>query len=335
MSDAVARGLAFLADNQLPTGEWPAFTANDPAYPPGAPWPDRTLFPTAVIVDALQRTPDPGCEPMIERAMAFLQGEREGPGVWRYWTRGHPRRPSIPPDADDTAFVGRLLTGRGISVPHQRELLLALRAPDGRFYTWFAPRWTQRPRSVRFWRAAAYFWRAPLAGYRFWKVTPSRRSDIDVVVNVNVLRRLGDEPGTAAVAPFVARVLERDEETTADKWYREPCMLHYVVAHAVREGCASLAPLRDESSRRLLARQAEDGSWADGSPLATALAATALRTWGHEDPAVERAQVWLRARQGPDGAWPIDRLCYGGPGTDIWWGSAEATTALALEALAG
>jgi hypothetical protein len=326
----IERGLAFLAEQQLPAGNFDVLISEDPADVTGGES-EITPFATALIVHCLGFSTSPVAHRMIARALAFLRGAMEPGGVWRYWTAEDPKRWSILPDADDTACAAQVLASNGIPVAGVRSVLLANRAPDGRFYTWITLRGRRLPRSVAFLRVALRECREPRRWRRFWTGPPSPR-DIDDVVNANVVFCLGEGPGTARAIAHLAAVLQAGGDAAEDRWYPGPFVFHYMAARCFAGGVEGLAPARHAAVSRLEAAANADGS-IGATVLETALAACALLSWGAGNGAVARAAGFLRAAQRADGSWPASALYLGGPGSPHAWGSDELTTAYCLEAL--
>ena len=184
--------------------------------------------------------------------------------------------------------------------------LLAHRDPNGRFYTWF--------------------------------VTPGFRNDIDSVVNVNVVRYLGQRRETLPAIEFVLGLLTSGREQDSYWYYLDDLALYHAIARAGAtvprfKQCQDL--LRD----RIWARMRGQHDVAE-SDLMTALAASTMCRVS--EPAALEADAGrsidiLLERQAPDGGWACEAFYAGPPPPgprSVWFGSRELTTALAIEALA-
>lgn len=327
---ALDRAVGFLGACQLPSGEMPVYRSTDPTLRT-----DRTADPspfgTALIAYSLGYAGTAQAGTLLRRAAAFLRGQVEGPGMWRYWTREHPYHSVIPADLDDVACASHLLRREGVEFPDNRALVLANRDREGRFYTWVAPR-RGAPLSPAWWRVALWQWANPVKAYHFWKLNECEPDDVDAIVNANVLLYLGERAETAPAARYLARVLEEGREDCSDKWHLNRFTFYYTVARAFREGVTSLAPLRGECVRRIVARARADGGIGD-TELDTALAACALLAWGAAPAELDRALAFLLRRQGEDGGWPATAMYYGGPKRYFGWGSEALTTGFCVEAL--
>lgn len=310
---AVAAGVAFLERAQLPTGELRTMVWRDHA-PEHVP--DPSVFGTALVAAAL--TGVPGTERIREGAADFLASHMLRGGVWRHWTRdGRHFRYGFPPDLDDTAMSSLCLAERGRRVPPHRRLLLANRDDDGLFYSWITPRRRWVPIAA-FWRIALVQVTHPLSYHAFFTRTPSRRGDIDGVVNANVLYYLGRSADTEAVVPFLLAILRERRETDCDKWYDNPFVVWYFFSRALRSA-------GEEAGDLVLARLR---SATPTSALEHALAVSVALDWNVRV-GDDRIAAILEA-QLESGAWPCVAVYHGGR----WrWGSEALTTAYCVEAL--
>lgn len=331
MGESLERGVGFLHERQLPSGEFTCYLSTDPTLRADRRA-DSSPFPTALIAYSLGFVGSPRARTMLDRAVTFLRSEMEGPGMWRYWTRAHPHHSVIPADLDDVACASFVLRRQGVPFPSNEALILANRDRRGRFHTWVAPR-VPLPRSPAWWRVALWQWSNPPKAYYFWKLNECAPGDVDGVVNANVLLYLGERRETLAASDYLAEILRDGREDDCDKWHLNRFTFYYVVARAHQAGVSSLGALREEIVRRITQRARPDGAIGD-TELDTALAACALLAWESSPPELERAVAHLLARQGQDGGWPATMMWYGGPKRYCGWGSEELTTGFCLEALA-
>jgi len=327
---AIGRAVDFLAERQLPGGAFDVVVNADPEMR-GECISDPSIFPTALAAHALSFAPE--ADAIRSRALAFLLNEMEPGGLWKHWPREHTHQHMLPPDMDDTVCASAALRAAGIAFPDNRRLILANRARDGLFYTWFAPRleWNA-DRSHR--RMAWSQLRHPLVLYGFFTRTSARPEDVDAVVNANTAHYLGVGPETAPVVERLLDVLRRGEETESDKWYENPFAVWYFIARAIGGEAPEAA---DIIGRRLAAARPVNA-------LDAALAACALMYCRQSplEPAIEA----LIALQEPGGGWRRGAVYFGGrlrrpdgrfspahPDTPRW-GSEELTTSYCVEALA-
>jgi hypothetical protein len=327
---AAARAIAFLREEQRPSGEFPSVAA--PLGEPDPAWEEDTLtFITALVVLAMARQPQhPATDVIIGSAVSFLDREREPGGQWRYWARAHERHHFTPPDADDTACVSMALNGQGRSTDENRRLLLANRDDEGRFYTWLVLHrpWPRNP--VVWWRLRRELG-AQRARQELWESTEAEPGDVDGVVNANVIRYLGADAPTAAVE-YVARLIEQDRETGCDSWHHSPYALYASVADGYRRGVRRFGDLAEAVEQKIAARLQPDGTV--GAPLDTALALAALVAFERQGPALELVRGLVETQRA-DGSWARSVCYYGGPQEVFGWASDALTAATAAAALSG
>ena len=324
-SDAVERGLAFLASRQLPSGQIPTYVGPDLQADPVF---DSSPFTTALVVNALAAAPAPQARQLIGRGLDFLCAEMEPGGVWRYWASDHPGHRLIPPDLDDIACVSSALAEHGRTVPPNRRLLLANRDRKHRFYTWVTPRYAPPPLSRSFWRVA----RRQTEERGFFTANALSAHDVSGVVNANVLHYLGDGRAARPVVRYLIEILDRRAEGHGDAWYDSAFPFYYSVARCFADGIAGLTGVADPIESRISAGQDASGQ-IGATMLDTALAVCALRWLGRDSPVATRACEALLANQASDGSWEIAPLYHGGPPDRLRWGSRELTTGFSLQAL--
>jgi hypothetical protein len=325
---AIEAGVRFVAASQLGSGEIPVMTSADPTMATGCEA-DPSIFPTGLAVLALAAVP--GTAGIRSRAADYLRSEMTPEGLWRHWPSSHPDQAGLPPDLDDTAIVTAALRQEGRPVPDNLPILLANRDRHGRYYTWVAPRlrWSG-------WAHVQLSWsqlRHPATTFFFFNRYSADPTDVDAVVNANVIRLVGPQGDLDPVVGWLLEVLRSGTERRCDKWYENPFVIWYSLARALRGHAPDAEPL-------ILDRLA---TARPSSALELALAvSTAVAVGGA--PAASSIDALLAA-QGPDGSWPRFAAYHGGrrrlrdgsfappaPGTPHW-GSEALTTAFCLEAL--
>jgi len=304
IDDAIRRAVAFLERTQLPSGELPIYVSG---------LPDPSLFPTALAAYSFGFAPEAAA--VRTRALDFLAAEMEPRGAWRHRARAHPAYDGLVADADDTACAAAALRAAGRELPDVARILLAARTRDGRFRTWlpvFAD--LRKPRAL---------WQLFVTG-------TASITDLDAVVNANVLHFLGDAQAGTPVSEWLLAILREERETDCDKWYDNPFAVWYFFSRAIGEKSDEA---RSIISRRVLAA-------APKTALDHALAICALAYCG-----VRASIAPLLELQTPSGSWPAAVLYNVGrvrkrdgtfvPGSGDWmtWSSEELTTAFAVEAL--
>jgi hypothetical protein len=251
-------------------------------------------------------------------------------GVWRYWPPPRPDCVMVLPDLDDTAVISSVLRRNGIKIPHNRGLILANRNRAGVFYTWIIPR-----RAVHFnlgyWWVASEKWRKPHGPTRLWE-SEANPSDVDGIVNSNVLAYLGAGPETDAICRHLIDIFKNKQEESCDGWYLNRFVFYYSVARNYHEGVSAFAVIREEMIERIVSSSASSGAIGSGV-MDTAHAACALLSLKSDAPELDAAVRYLVQEQGPGGEWPYASYYFGGPKRYVAWGSEELTTGFCLQAL--
>ena len=319
MHQAITQGVAYLQDEQLPSGEFPSYWA----VQEGEWTVDSTPFTTGNIVYSLQFVQDERVPGMAQKAVAFLLGEMEGPGLWRYWSTHNARHDKIIPDLDDTSVVGLALLVHGVSFPHDPNFLLRYRTPEKVFVTWLLPAGNTRlPANTE-----GDQLRKGLHEDYYPDNTP------DGVVNAHLLayfarqgRRLPE------VCQFLIGLVEaRADPATHSIYYPSRYAFTNAVSKAYGEGASCLTEVVDPLIAWVVEGQQADGSW--GGAVETALALNTLFNLGYEGDALNAGVTALLAQQRGDGSWSREKY-YGSTKNPVAFGSQTLTTGFALEALA-
>ncbi|WP_437321860.1 hypothetical protein [Sorangium sp. So ce385] len=302
LENAIESAVSFLRARQMESGEFAIYTSMNSRFD-DEPAHNSTPFVTTFAIHALQEVTRLDVSSMLDKASKFLLSKMEPPGLWRYW-----HRVPVPPDADDTACCSYALISAGAAPPglaENRPVLFANRDERGLFHTWLDPK-------------------RPIA------------NDVDCVVNANVLLYLGDTPETRPASDYLNQLVESNTEDSASWYYIPRQTAYYAISRPLRRGVSRLEPSGRLIVERTLRRQVSDGSF--GSDLDTAMAISTLLNCGHSS-CLDSAVEALVRRQQTDGSWGRDAF-YGAPRLPppgpfvFWFGSAELTTALCLEALA-
>jgi hypothetical protein len=339
LDQAIARGLAFVAEAQAASGEIPARLSVGELPDPAAPH-DLSPFPTALTLLALAGVEGPVARAVRVRGAGFLVRCRERWGVWRFWPPGHPRHREIPADLDDTACASLALVTAGRRPPGNRRLVAGNVDAAGRFFTWLLPR--PGVRGGLAWRLAARRERRFLDPcHPFWETTEAAVDDVDAVVNAHVVAYLGEGRATRGTVAWLSALAVAADPGAADRWYRVPEMLVLALARAAHQGVPSLL----EPARRLAHRLLEGPDRSPGrnpshfggrgaGPQGDAQLAIALVLVDPRNPGLPRLIEGLLAAQAADGSWPLAALWYGGPQRARNWSSRGVSAAWAVEALA-
>lgn len=331
LSGAIDRGLSCLAARQLPDGSFTTLAGmGEDLERTGTS--DPSVFTTAMVATALRASADSRASRIVQRAIASLQSERLPIGAWRFWARVHPGASFMPPDVDDTACCARAMRE---AVPHpafHEALMLGNRNADGLFYTWILPRFRHLPMPSA-WPSLAWIMASPLK-LRRWFLAGNRPqwTDVDLVVNINVVAALGERVETRAAARWALEVVKEAREAVSDRWYQSEMAAWFAILRCAEGGVTSLDAARPGIVQRLLAA-CNDPNLDRLRPVDLACAASLLCAWNPEAECLPAVVARILAAQRPDGSWPLDVLYYDGVPIERRWGSADATTALSVEAL--
>jgi hypothetical protein len=338
-SAAIDRAVAFLRRQQLPHGEFVTLLApdrkmSDPVF-------DSSPFVTSFVVYALTHLERAGVEDIARKALAFLRGEMEFGGVWRYWSSRQHKHDRLPPDLDDTSCISYCMRIMRCRVPSNRWAFRYARDGSGRFLTWLLPRWPG-PFSPWFWfaRSVGVFQarqrarRIGLDGVddpRFVKV-PIVTDDVDAVVNANVVLYLGESKETASAIRYIIDTVQNRMATLFSIYYEEPLALYYMVGRAHRHASPRLAVLKPAITAAVMERL-RGGALFD-NPLCAAMAASVLLTYNADPKTVGKAAEYVMSTQRSDGGWNAYPFYGSQTRGGAVWGSEELTTAFCIEALA-
>jgi hypothetical protein len=320
---AVLKAIRFLAQNQLPDGEF----QTEFCVQGGVPLFDSSPFVTSLVLHSLQfaRHLDPGVPGMIERGCEFLKAEMEPGGLWRYWSRKNDKRALIPPDLDDTSCVSHVLKANGYPVPENQGLFHDSQDSKGAFYTWlYTP---NSPRKRLLWlrtggRAFSY-------QDKIWQWTG--KDDVCAVVNANAVLYLGETRQTSRAIAYLKEVIRQASEERDIVFYAHKLSLYYMLSRAYSRGVTTLGDVKSTLIERIAGLRQSDGSF--GDELLTGMAICSLLNLDAAPPDLEGAVEFLVATQRLDGSWK--RIpAYGGPPVPTTFGSTDLTTGICVEALA-
>jgi hypothetical protein len=329
LEQALAQGIDFLCEMQLPSGGFRMFRSPHPLLEEECE-PDHSPFPAAQISYCLNFSQSQKVVEILHKAIRFLTSTMDDGGVWRYYCRPSPNY--VPPDVDDTACVSFVLKQHGIALPDNTGVILGNRDSRGLFYTWVLPRlrWTT---DISYWRIALRELVNLRKLYALYRFTECKPNDLDPGINANVLLYLGERPETRPVIRYLIQIIEEQLEDTCDKWYASRFTFYYFVSRTHAAGIRAFAAVGDPIVERIKSHARPDGVIGDHI-LHTALAACALMEWKDHSTLLDNSiQAILRA-QTPGGAWQKFPFYCNGRAKQFVYGSEELTTGICLEALA-
>lgn len=305
MTDWQKRGLAFLAEQQQPSGCFASFSSAQ-ITPFVAQKTYYTTFAPALILSALQTVESSIADDIRNRLATFLLAQKSQHWSFNYWVRGSEEAAQLPyPDDLDDTFCAlaalwqhdsQIVSGTGLA--HAVKLLLATESQLG-------------------------------GPYRTWLVSKDSDKiwlDVDLAVNANIAYFLGL---AADPLPNLTAYMERAivRRRFASPYYPTPYPLVYYIARAYT---GAQKPLL---ATFLLQLREADGNW--GTPLQTALAVSSLLRLDVPKKELAKAITYLKRAQQTDGSWPAEAFCLDPAqvGVSYYNGAAALTTSFALEAL--
>lgn len=328
---AIEKAISYLKKHQYPYGEFCSYYAPDD---PMLEWcvPCSSIFPTALIVNSL--LPLKGhkdVQKIFKKSTSFFQYQVMRGGAMNYFTRWNQYFSMCSADIDDTIFVADFFRSQKIDYTDPLPILLANRAKNGLFYTWFSFR-LNRSKNRNFWLLLLREFRNPIGLFVRWKKFGFNSNDIDGVVNANLLYYLGETEITKPIISYLVKIVEDNREDDCDKWYRNPLVFYYFYSRNVKKGIKQLASVSPVIIKRISEQQKGDGSIGSSS-LETALAISTLINLGVKESMVSNAIGYLLNAQEGTGEWARHLLYYSGPKKEVGWGSEELTTGFCIEAL--
>lgn len=331
LSSSIESGISYLHEHQLANGEFCCYYAPDDKM---REWcvPDSTTFPTAMISSCLlSLKKHEKVAKLLSSAAGFLQYQAMTGSVWNYFTKWNALFSACAADADSTVFASHVLKALEYEISCNRTYLLANRDRKGLFYTWFVLRRTKfRYLSREYLKIMARELKRPLHTILFWLNHEASRSDIDAVVNANVLFYLGLDAETRPVVDYLIKVIVEYGEVKSDNWYKNPFTLYYFISRNYRT-IKELEPVKEHIVKRILARNNPDGSF-NSSALETALAISTLLNFEYNGNLTSPVEFLINAQQS-SGCWDRQIFFYSGRSKVVGWGSEELCTGYCLEAL--
>ena len=314
----IAKAINSLCNSQLAYGEFKTYAASDETFSEECRF-DSSPFATAFVLYSISFWRDARVRVMTARGLDFLRAEMEGKGLWRYWSSRNELRDVLPPDLDDTSCISFILKKHQQPLAN-RELILANRNSDGLFYTWLAPRANSTPTFVNEIR------RAVNASALTLFSLSGTLDNIDCAVNANGLLYLGECEETQPAIDYLNNSVL--EEEICSSYYADQLAFYYMLSRAYFNGVLSLGKTRSAVMNRITARQERDGSF--GNELLTALAICTWLNFNEPRHGLDRAIEYLLQTQSQGGSWKKIPMWLG---PAPYYGSAELTTALCVEAL--
>lgn len=315
IQNSIAKGLSFLAEEQLSYGEFKTYLSTDESMLNNLRF-DSSPFCTSLIIYCISFLDEKIAKDITQKAVQFLIDEKEDPSLWRYWSSKNRKHKLIPPDLDDTACISYVLKKYyspllySYLFPSNIDVILNQKNKDGLFNT-FIP-----------------------SNHKY-------NSSIDSVVNANVLLYLGESDVTKDVSKYLCDIILTDNEASSDSWYPDTVTLYYFISRAYFNGAKSLGVLREVLAKKITLLL-DNGTFIRSSMHSALAICSLLNVNYNEEKVLDDLIQNLLDCQRDNGAWPIYSLWGGNSGEwsndsrnypEGFWGSEELTTAFCIEAL--
>ena len=331
--------MSFLSAQQLANGGFRCYMSNNDdmlAYegsPAGWFVEDSVVFPTTLIGNSLLFVAsEPMVNDMLDKVCTFLLSQRKAGSAWNHFVQDHPLYILCPFDLDDTACASALLKARNVDFPSNTDLVLKNINFKKLFYTWITLR-AKFNFNKAYWRLSLREMKRPLKSIVFWYKMACNRTDVDAVVNANVLFYMGETENSPYVVDYLLNIIANKQEATCDKWYRNVFTVYYFISRTYHSGISGLKPAADAITERVLKQLKPNGSIGE-SVLDTALAVCTLLNFNYNKPELIPVIEFLLNSQADNGSWAKRGYYYDGPKKIVSWGSEGLTTGICLEALA-
>ncbi|NPU85324.1 MAG: hypothetical protein HPY65_12670 [Syntrophaceae bacterium] len=352
---AIENGIQFLSKEQLESGEFKFFVSNKFFFSPmeeikDEDWLyDQIVFGTSLVGNCLlclkHRNNVLG---MLNRALGFLESQKEEPGVWR-WHGPKDRDPAAhlawPPDLDDTAYALMFYEGMGEKTPSSLlDFLSEYKNTDGLFKTYMIELWwPDTPPEKRPLNSMIALRRMLLEmddySYAATKTDEELllnnfENDINEAVNANVLS-LFTMSGLQLpeVEDFLNNIISSGKYLNGSSYYPSPMAFLYFLSRAHKVGASRLNKSLPIITDYLLSPEKYHHGLL--SNLEMAMSITSIIRFDLESRHVENRISLLLEHVQSDGGWKNERIVW--PNVkDIPtpnYGSRSVSTAFCLEAL--
>jgi hypothetical protein len=346
--DAIQQGMHFLLRHQSAKGSFHSITAEsincinddmlsfDEGHQKGWVNVDKhSIFPTLLITACFQNFPQAYHTQyyslMLHKMLAYIQGQRRKTGLWNHFEDHTTIFKVCPHDIDSTSFASAILRQANQASTTADATIKQHINQHGLFYTFFALRFKKNT-SFTYWWVSLREIVHPIKSYFFWRNGELARTDIDAVVNANVLFYMGPCAESKAPLRWIIECLKNGEENTMDKWYKNPVVIYYFITRIIKQGFPEIREVQPQIILAIMALQQHDGS-IQHKALETALAINILLDFQEPIERIQPLVHYLLQTQTPDGNWPRRVVYTGGHKRIMGWGSDSLTTAFALEAL--
>lgn len=233
---------------------------------------EGSVFNTALVLTSLYRfRGHKGISEIYEKGITFIKTKMEKGFLWRFYGK-------MDMDLDDTSCSSYLLKDM-VSVKDNIPAILSNRDSEGRFFTWI-------------------------------REDPLKGNDVDAVVNVNVLRYLGQNEHTVKSCDWVMELIESDQAGNHIPYYADVSVLYYLLSIFYKDHRSDCIHKRlDRVSKKLI--DLCRNNIKEQKIMGSALCLNALRNFSIEENKVkeEGRELFLKSK-GKDGGWKGAPLFY-------------------------
>lgn len=310
----IRKGIRFLLEQQLPSGEFPTYVDEDPSF--SNPQPTTNVFNTAVILHALLPFKNiPRIKEATQRAIKWLIDQQDDPVYWNFFgksIRDLPPTEQVPPDVDSNSYILSALKDWDVQLSHSKlNDLMKNRNEQGLFITWIP--------GTNIW------WDPAVEPY-------TSTEEIDPVVNANaayLCYQQGIE--IPKIEKYLTKKIVTGEFDRPSNYYLSAASFLYAISKSIPFNPQFTQGEVGEACRKKVISLIEESSTT--TPLETALTVSAALNGFLQYPNshIDAAIAQLETIQEKDGSWdayPFYR------GYLSYYGSRELTTALIVEAIA-
>jgi hypothetical protein len=302
IEDAITGGISFLRITQLASGEF--VTTRAPQIDMTNSSEVSSVFLTSFIVHCLTHLKKYySVNDLLGQASDFLLSQKEGKGYYRFFGK----ETHLPLDLDCTCCVLAALIKCNIKLDYDNiaDFLLHYRNEAGVFYTWMPDLF-------------------PTKNQRDFQ------NDIDCVVNANALFFYSLIRRHLPVLVDYLNNATKKQFRSGSIYYYSPISYTYCLSRTYADGSAEgLSPIIGEITDYLLNIWSYGAQW--GNTLENSMAAVSLLNCGYRGNVLTKAIIDLLCRQESTGGWSNSAFFAGIP--DLYYGSSDLTTAIAIEAL--
>jgi len=289
----IRRGIKFLKQGQLPSGEIPTLRADNKNMDNAVYV--KTVAITFLVLWALNHLKEfPKVLSITHKGINFLLSERENEIIWRFFGKDS----DIIPDLDDTASILAVLKENNLDLDYEKYAreLIKIRNEKGLFYTWFPEKGSS--------------------------------NNVDWVVNANILYFFHIlKIRVPEVEKYLIKVAEKGLFKKGSLYYHSPYAFAYFLSKLVVKSELGFIKNKESNIIDFILENFMDLNCID-----LALSAVSLLNFKFRGKELETIIGKIGNMQMADGGWPIGTI-FKHRSKKIYYGSRELTSAIVLESL--